>query len=120
MDDGESFAYKTGSYIRRSFAFDGQALVSRDFGGVPDGSDGAERARFAASMAQMRVEKVILVGVGDEWAGRDRALLRTPKDQWPVDIGFTKGADGIANVAVIRDPRAPLAEDWVIEFVADA
>ena len=105
-----------GGYIRRSFVFDGQSLASRDLvDGVPDG---AERAKFVASMAQTRVEKVILVGVGDEWAGRNRAQLRTPKDQWPVEIGFIRGggADGIANVAVIRDPRAPLAEDWVIEF----
>lgn len=91
--------------------FDSKTLTSTSLHTDPDGA-----AEFEKSMKDVRVEKIIINGVGDDWVGKKEAKITVGSGAWDVEITVTKGWNGMANVAVIRDPRAPIAQNWSIQF----
>ena len=67
-------------------------------------------------MKGVRVEKVMIIGVSDEWLEKKTVAVEVDGKAWEADITVTKGKEGKANVATVRDPRVPITQDWKIGF----
>lgn len=67
-------------------------------------------------MKNVRVEKIILVGVPDDWKDKKTVTVTDKEGEWKVDLEFKKGEKGYANVATVRDPKAKVAGDWIVEL----
>jgi alpha 1,3-glucosidase len=76
----------------------------------------SKAAAFEKTMKDVRVEKVVIVGVSDEWLEKQTAKVEVDGETWEVDITVTKSKDGKVNVATVRDPRVPITQDWKIAF----
>jgi alpha 1,3-glucosidase len=111
IDDGETFQNKNGAYIHRSFMFNRKALICGNLHLDPSAAEAYEK-----TMKDVRVEKVVLVGVDDAWLDKESAKVTVGDKTWDVEVSVTKGQAGKANVAVVRDPKAPITRDWSIEF----
>jgi alpha 1,3-glucosidase len=111
VDDGETFDNQNGAYIHRSFMFNGKALKCGNLHVDP-----SKAAAYEQTMKDVRVEKVLLVGVSDGWLDKKTAKVTVGDKTWEVEVSVTKGQAGKANVAVVRDPKAPIIQDWRIEF----
>ncbi|EKG19090.1 Glycoside hydrolase family 31 [Macrophomina phaseolina MS6] len=118
VDDGETFDYQQGAYIYRRFLFDKptHALTSIDIS-----TSGPKTATYLKSMAKVRVEKVVIVGAPDEWERLESVFVseegaKESQRRRKVPIKFTKGKDGKASFAVVRDPKVSIAKGWKIDF----
>jgi alpha 1,3-glucosidase len=58
---------------------------------------------------------MVFAGVSDKWVDKKKVVVKTEHKKWEADVVFTKGHDGKANVAVIRDPKVPITQNWTIE-----
>jgi alpha 1,3-glucosidase len=67
-------------------------------------------------MKNVRVEKVVLVGISDAWIDKKAVEVQAGGKTWEAEVITTKGVDGKANFAVVRDPRTPITKDWTIKF----
>lgn len=76
----------------------------------------AKAKEYFAKMKNVRVEKVILIGVSNEWLNKKTVEVTVGSKTFEVDISTTQGHDEKANVAVVRDPKAPITDDWIIKF----
>ncbi|KAL8686931.1 MAG: hypothetical protein Q9224_005298, partial [Gallowayella concinna] len=85
IDDGESFEYQKGAFIHRRFRFlsapsdasgeSGQShvsLVSEDLNASPSKATAA----FVKTMKDVRVEKMIIVGVSKEWKDQKEVVVK--------------------------------------------
>ncbi|KAH0562027.1 hypothetical protein GP486_003272, partial [Trichoglossum hirsutum] len=68
LDDGETFEYNAGAFIHRRFVYSraSSSLVSENLAGA----EGPKTAAYLKTMKKVRVERIIVVGVGGEWASR--------------------------------------------------
>ncbi|KAI5780831.1 glycosyl hydrolases family 31-domain-containing protein [Geopyxis carbonaria] len=115
VDDGETFENEKGAYIHRSFIFR-QAEGTLASGNIHKDPTSAKAKEYFSQMKSVRVERVILVGVSDEWLNKATVEVTVGGKTFETSITVTKGHDGKANVAVVRDPKAPITEDWTIKF----
>ncbi|KAJ2357628.1 hypothetical protein GGF43_001344 [Coemansia sp. RSA 2618] len=104
MDDGESYAYEGGAFIERELTFANASLASR-----PSARSvvSAEQTAFAAAMAGIRVERVVVVG-----------LSRAFTEATVVEDGAERTVDVTCREAecTIRDPAVRIAGDWDIRL----
>lgn len=80
--------------------------------GPGDGSEYAKKAK------DLRIEKVIILGVSDEWLQKKSVAVTVGAESWTADVTTTKGKEGKPNVLVIRDPKLPVSVDWNLRFGA--
>lgn len=67
-------------------------------------------------MQDVRVEKIIIIGASDDWKAKSTVTVEISGNTSEAEVSFTEGVNGKANVATIRDPKAPITKDWVIKF----
>jgi alpha 1,3-glucosidase len=119
LDDGETFEYEKGAYIHRRFSFDGKrnSLTSTNLG---------ERAtvktdNYLKTMANVRVEKVIVVGAPKSWKNKKEVVVmeegrKESARKKSVEMEFFEGSSGHADWAVVRDPKVGIGRGWRIDF----
>jgi alpha 1,3-glucosidase len=117
LDDGDTFEYEQGAYIHRQFVFDGMAGVLRS---EDLGTKGKLTDKYLKSMENVRVEKVIFVGVPESWKGKTSVVVgeegETGSGGKTAPVTFHQGEKGNANWAVVRDPGVGVGKGWKIEF----
>jgi len=118
VDDGETFDYQEGAYIKRKFSFDGATnlLTSIDVG-----EKGAKSAAYMKTMAKVRIEKVIVIGAPKSWKGKESVGVseegaKESQRRREVDLQFHDGGSGKANYAIVRDPKVAVGHGWKVDF----
>lgn len=115
VDDGESFSYQDGSYIHRKFTFSSssQSLVSDDLA-----TAGKKTKEYLKSMANVKVEKVVVVGTPGSWAGKKEVLVVEDgkKEGRKVVLSWHAAEGGKAAWVVVRDPAVGVDGGWKIDF----
>ncbi|KAH0545273.1 hypothetical protein FGG08_000572 [Glutinoglossum americanum] len=114
LDDGESFDYQAGAFIHRRFVFSqtSSSLVSENLAEAA----GAKTAAYLKKMKKVRVEKIIIIGVGGEWVGRRVASIDEEGKQRKAKVAYHRSAGGKTAWAVIRDPGVAIGNSWKIEL----
>jgi mannosyl-oligosaccharide alpha-1,3-glucosidase len=107
VDDGETFDYQQGAYIHRAFEFKDGVLESKNLG-----TKGKLTDKYAKTMKNVGVERVLVVGAPKSWEGK-KSVRAGGKD---VQLGFHGEEGGKAAWAVVRSPKVAIGEDWKIEF----
>ncbi|KAJ2666496.1 hypothetical protein IW148_000984 [Coemansia sp. RSA 1199] len=104
VDDGESYDYESGSFIERDLIFANATLESRS--SVRSGTY-VEQSAFAAAMAAVRIERVVVVGLLRAFT---TATVVEGDQERTVDIscGDTE--------CTIRDPAVLITNDWAIRL----
>lgn len=113
VDDGETFDYQDGAYVHRRFTFSGSSLGSEDIGVA-----GTKTAQYLKTMANVRVEKVIVVGAPSSWKDKESVLALEDGASSGVHAALEYHAEqgGHAAYAIIKDPRVSIAKTWKIDF----
>lgn len=118
LDDGETFDYQQGAYIHRNFVFDksSSTLSSHDVG-----IKGSKTAAYLQTMADVRVEKVIVVGAPAAWRNRNEVTVaeegaKTSESTRKAELSWHAGSSGKAAWAVVRDPKVAIGKGWRIDF----
>jgi len=70
---------------------------------------------YLKGMREIRVERIIIVGVPKNFAGRTVKVKQGGKEWDATVIGSTSNSPKASSL-VIRDPRVRIAEDWEIHF----
>ncbi|KAI1932854.1 glucosidase II [Ophidiomyces ophidiicola] len=113
VDDGETFDYQGGAIIHRRFVFDKLALSSENLG-----ISGIKTAKYLKSMAEVRVEKIIVVGAPAEW--KDKSTVLVQEDATPnptqTSLEWHSSGAGKPSFAVIKDPGVSITKSWKIDF----
>ncbi|KAI1982319.1 glucosidase II [Ophidiomyces ophidiicola] len=113
VDDGETFDYQGGAIIHRRFVFDKFALSSEDLG-----ISGIKTAKYLKSMAEVRVEKIIVVGGPAEW--KDKTTVLVQEDATPnptqTSLEWHSSGAGKSSFAVVKDPGVSITKSWKIDF----
>lgn len=128
LDDGESYAHRAGNIVWREFAakkaekgkvmrLTNQDLAQRAPGVAVDGVALAKfdpANEFAQSIAEVRVEKIVVLGLGAKPARVDIEGGR--QLEWTYMPGVAAGdkKEGSASVLTIKDPGTAIARDWAI------
>lgn len=112
VDDGETFDYEKGAYIHRRFVFDGLCLKSENIG-----TKGAGTGEYLRVMANVRVERVILVNAPKSWEAKASVFVveEGAKSGVSASLSWHTG-NGKASWAVVRDPGVAIGNDWKIDF----
>ena len=114
IDDGETFDYQKGAFIHRRFVFDGDRSSLRSEDVAPKG---AEKARYRKMMANVRIERIIVVNAPKMWQDRlSVSVLEGSNPTATASLSWHAEADGKAAWAVVRDPGIAIGEDWRIDF----
>jgi mannosyl-oligosaccharide alpha-1,3-glucosidase len=114
LDDGDSFDYQQGAYIHRKFTFnkDTRALMSEDLG-----TKGKKTDAYLKSMAQVRVEKVIVVGAPASWKKAEKVkVTEEGAKEKETAMEFVAGGKGQADYAVVKNPAMNIGKGWSIQF----
>jgi alpha 1,3-glucosidase len=119
LDDGESFDYEQGAYIHRKFTFTASTaqLVSEDL--TPKTQTGKKAEAYKKSMEGVRVEKIVIVGVPDEWVGKTKAAVKEGNGGKERKVSIevhAKESAGKAAYAVVRNPGVGVGEGWSVSF----
>lgn len=126
LDDGESFDYQSGAFIHRRFTFTAatSTLMSEDLSpssGNYSKDAVAKRNKYLASMAKVRVEKIIVIGAPESWKGKaevevsEEAAGKSGRMR-KVGMEWHAKVEGKAAWVVVRDPGVLVAEGWKIAF----
>ncbi|KDQ56418.1 glycoside hydrolase family 31 protein [Jaapia argillacea MUCL 33604] len=115
LDDGETYDYQQGNYIWREFVAGkngkkGVKISSKDLGIA--GRAGNE---FEMSMESVRVEKIVVVGLGGK--PTSVKLEAGGKElEWTYEPGVAADGkkEGEGSVLVIKDPGVGVGIDWVV------
>jgi mannosyl-oligosaccharide alpha-1,3-glucosidase len=110
VDDGESYDYTSGAYIHRKFTLSGKSLVSSNLG-----TRGKLSSSYLKSMQDIRVERIILVGIPKKFTGSTVKVIQSGKE-WDTTVLKSKSLSGKARSIIIRDPKVRIGEDWEIQF----
>ncbi|KAK3707342.1 glucosidase II [Vermiconidia calcicola] len=119
LDDGESFDYKEGAYVHRRFHYQGatSTLTSEDVAASP----GKKTKEYLKQMEKVRVQKVIVVGAPQTWAGKHEVEIseeggKSSSGTKKVPLEFHGREGGKAAWAVVRDPGVQIGSGWKIAF----
>jgi hypothetical protein len=66
-------------------------------------------------MSDIRVERIILVGVPGNYAGKTVKVKQGGKE-WTAGVISSTSNSSKASSLVIRDPKVHVGEDWEIHF----
>jgi alpha 1,3-glucosidase len=115
LDDGESFDYEMGGYIHRQFRFTQTrgVLVSENIAR----QKGKKTQDFLDLMKNVRVERIILIGLPSEWAGKKKVKVSEGRGKpWtvPIDVHPQEGVK--ASWATIKNPKVAIWSDWNVDF----
>ena len=112
LDDGHSYDYDAGASIHRRFIYADGSLRSESLAGAA----GPKTKDFVASMADVRVERVVVVGAPATWQGKEEVLVRDAKGERKVGLEWHAASTGRAAWAVVRDPGVGIGTDWRVVF----
>ena len=128
IDDGESFEYQKGAFIHRRFRFlsspsssstasanreNNLSLVSDDLNTAPT----KQTTAFAKTMKDVRVERIVIIGVPKEWEGiKEVKVIEEGEKERRAGFMWTSAEKGKAAWAVVRDPGVRVGRGWRIEF----
>jgi alpha 1,3-glucosidase len=114
LDDGQTFDYQAGAFIHRRFIYSqaSSSLFSENLAEAV----GAKTAAYLKTMKKVRVEKIIIVGVGGEWASRKEVSVSEEGKQRKSKVIYHRAEGGKAAWAVIRDPKVAVENSWRIDF----
>jgi alpha 1,3-glucosidase len=107
VDDGETFDYESGAYIKRAFGFKDNVLESTN-----RGTKGKMTSSYVKAMKSVGVERIVVVGAPKSWA--TKAVVKIGKTE--ARLEYHPESSGKAAWAVIKSPKISIAEDWKIEF----
>ncbi len=128
LDDGETFSHRDGKFVWREFVAEkpakkskGVRLSSRNLAAQKpaEAVDQVALATydssndFAKDVAQVRVEKVVVLGL----AAKPSSVTAGGKElQWTFTPGVAASdkKEGTASVLVIKDPKLSITSDWEI------
>ncbi|KAG6910408.1 hypothetical protein DXG01_010763 [Tephrocybe rancida] len=129
LDDGVTYAHQQGQFVWREFVAEKAPkksrairIYSKDLGAArpTEAVDGVALQTFnpsnsyAKSIAEVRVEKVVVVGLTDKpksvkiEGGKELAWEFAP------GIAATDKKEGVASILHIKDPKALVTQDWAI------
>ncbi len=113
VDDGETFEFQSGAYIHRHFTFSGSSLTSEDVG--PKGS---RTAAYLKAMANVRVERILVVNAPKEWESKSEVLVvaEGAKAGSKAALDWHGHQSGKAAWAAVRNPGIAIGVDWKIDF----
>ncbi|KAI9933279.1 hypothetical protein ASPWEDRAFT_115566 [Aspergillus wentii DTO 134E9] len=113
VDDGETFDYESGAYIHRRFLFRESTLSSEDLG-----TQGPKTPGYLKAMADVRVEKVVVVDPPNEWQSKTSVTVieEGAKEATSARIEYHAQQDGKASYAVVKNPNVGIGKTWKIEF----
>ncbi|KAG9291649.1 hypothetical protein G9A89_022068 [Geosiphon pyriformis] len=119
LDDGETYDYEAGAYVHRRFSYSSNRLTSTS---IPIKGD---NSKFIASIKDVRVERIIIVGLEKEPSkidfyhnderNRKKALTYIWGQKNVVGTGLSTNNLN-EKVLVIKDPKAIIWRDWVLEI----
>lgn len=115
LDDGESFDYVTGAYIHRRFQFsqEGKKLISENLAR----HKGKMTQEFSDAMKDVRVERIILIGLAKGWSDKTSVKVSEEKRKpWTALVDVHPAEGGRASWAVVRNPKVAIGSDWTLEF----
>lgn len=117
LDDGETHDYRDGACVRKSWRFDAatQALVAVDADNAGCASGSRSRA-YRDSLADVIVEKIIIVGAPSVWEGMTEVGIVEQGRRRTARITVVPEAVGTARWAEVRMPGMQVAGDWRVEF----
>lgn len=126
LDDGETFAHRSGALVWREFTFVKGRLSSRDLAGArPDSAvDGVQLAGyspsqndFASSIRDVRVERIVVVGLEKQPKGvKVEGAARDIWHSWTGGVGAKGKKEGTASKLMLKDPKVKIVEYWDILF----
>ena len=112
VDDGETFDYEQGAYIHRRLKLGGGTLSSRDLS-----TKGSKTSTYVKSMKDVKVEKIILVGISSSWEGKSTVSVTEGSSKPSTAELIYHQPDGKkAAWATIRSPGVAIGADWKIEL----
>lgn len=113
VDDGETYDNKNGEFIHRSFMF---SLADKTLRSGNLHPEPAKAAKYVKSMKDVRVERVIVIGVTDEWKAKTKVAVKQGSKSWDAKITVHGAVGKAAAYAVVRDPKVAITKDWSIDF----
>ncbi|EJD46904.1 alpha-glucosidase [Auricularia subglabra TFB-10046 SS5] len=125
LDDGESYAFQQGALVWRAFEFANGKLSSRDLvkAHPSQAVDGVQLATYdpatnayAQSIKDVRVEKVVVLGLKSKPKSVKTSSRATLEFQWTDGVAASASQEGSASKLIIKDPKARIVEDWSIAF----
>lgn len=113
VDDGETFDYEKGAFIHRQFTFSGSSLSS-----VDQGVSGAKTAKYLKEMAEVQVEKVIIVGAPNDWKDKPDVLVLEDGASSGVkaNLEWHSQQGDKASYAIVKKPGVSITKSWKIDF----
>jgi len=113
VDDGETFDFQKGAYIHRLFHFSVSKLSSEDLG-----TKGPKTGEYLKTMANVRVEKVVVVGAPSEWKTKTevQVVLDGARAGSTAPLQFHASKGGKAAYAVVKNPNISIGKSWEIQF----
>ncbi len=127
LDDGETYDHQKGHFVWRAFVAErtgrkGLRLHSADLGSAhpAEAVDGAALAvydpsnAFAAGIAQVRVEKVVLVGLASKPSSVKVEGGAELVWEYTHGVASNDKKEGAASILTIKDPKVLIHKDWAI------
>lgn len=113
VDDGETYDYQSGAYIRRAFHYSSnkKTLVSENMG-----TKGKLTDKYLKTMKKVAVEKVIVVGAPDAWANKATVKAAEGSSTRELPLEFHAAQGGMAAWALVKSPKVTIGSDWKIDF----
>ncbi|KAL5355356.1 glycosyl hydrolases family 31-domain-containing protein [Aspergillus floccosus] len=113
VDDGETFDYERGAYIHRRFNFRDSVLSSEDIG-----THGPKTTAYLKTMADVRVERVVVIDPPQEWQGKTSVtvIVEGAKSASTASMEYYSQESGKASYAVVKNPNMGIGKTWRIEF----
>lgn len=127
LDDGISYNHEKGNFVWREFVAlkKGKALhiSSTNLGSshIHRAVDGVDLTSydssndFAKSIADVRVEKLVVVGLNSKPTSvKFESGYEDLKWEWIPGVGNGEKREGTASVLTVKDPKALITKDWTI------
>jgi mannosyl-oligosaccharide alpha-1,3-glucosidase len=126
LDDGETYSHRDGQIVWREFAAKSKGktirLTSQDLVKVKptEAVDGVALTNFnpaneyAKSIATVRVERVIVVGLVGKPISVKVEGGKVLKWEYTPGVSSDDRKGGQASVLTVKDPKVPITGDWTI------
>lgn len=113
VDDGETYDYEHGAYIHRRFNFKDSTLSSEDLAAT-----GPKTAAYLKTMADVRVERVVVVDPSKELQEKSSVTVIEDGAQAAstASLEFIAQPNGKSSYAVVKNPNVGIGKSWKIEF----